>query len=169
MKRRILSKTFAAILAVFILSACGRSVPATAADLNLRDLNGNMVNLSDFKGKVIILDFFATWCPPCKQEVPDFIKLQNEYGDKGFQMIGISLSRMSDMQAFARDFGINYPVLIDDGYAAAVYGPVRSIPMTFVIDQNFKVVKKYIGFRPKEVFEADIKALLSQKEGSSGQ
>lgn len=160
MKKRIFLKAFALVITAFILSACGRSVPATAADLNLRDLNGNMVNLSDFKGKVIILDFFATWCPPCKQEIPDFIRLQNEYGDKGFTMIGISLSRMSDMQAFARDFGINYPVLIDDGYAAAVYGPIRSIPTTFIIDQNFKVVKKYIGFKPKEAFEADIKALL---------
>jgi peroxiredoxin len=160
MKRRIFLKAFALVLTAFVLSACGRSVPATAADLNLRDLDGNMVNLSDFKGKVIILDFFATWCPPCKQEIPDFIKLQNEYRDKGFTMIGISLSRMSDMQSFARDFGINYPVLIDDGYAAAVYGPIRSIPTTFIIDQNFKVVKKYIGFKPKEVFEADIKALL---------
>jgi cytochrome c biogenesis protein CcmG/thiol:disulfide interchange protein DsbE len=168
MKKRIFLKAFALVVTAFILSACGRSVPATAADLNLKDLNGNVVNLSDFKGKVIILDFFATWCPPCKQEIPDFIRLQNEYGDKGFTMIGISLSRMSDMQSFARDFGINYPVLIDDGYAAAVYGPIRSIPTTFVIDQNFKVVKKYIGFKPREVFEADIKALLSQKEGSGG-
>ena len=162
MKRRILLKTFALVLITFVLSACGRSVPATAADLNLRDLNGNMVNLSDFKGKVIILDFFATWCPPCKKEIPDFIELQREYGDKGFTMIGISLSRMSDMQRFAQDFGINYPVLIDDGYAAAVYGPIRSIPTTFIIDQNFKVVKKYIGFKPKEAFEADIRALLKQ-------
>ena len=162
MKRSVFLKTFALVLTVFVLSACGRSVPATAADLNLRDLNGNMVNLSDFKGKAIILNFFATWCPPCKQEIPDFIELQKEYGYKGFTMIGISLSRMSDMQSFARDFGINYPVLIDDGYAAAVYGPIRSIPTTFIIDQNFKVVKKYIGSRPKEVFEADIKALFKQ-------
>jgi cytochrome c biogenesis protein CcmG/thiol:disulfide interchange protein DsbE len=161
MKKRIFLKAFALVLTAFALSACGRSVPATAADLNLKDLNGNMVNLSDFKGKVIILDFFATWCPPCKQEVPDFIELQKQYGDKGFTMIGVFVqSRMSDMQAFVRDFGINYPVLIDDGYAAAVYGPIRSIPTTFIIDQNFKVVKKYIGFKPKEVFEADIKALL---------
>jgi cytochrome c biogenesis protein CcmG/thiol:disulfide interchange protein DsbE len=162
MKKRVFLKAFALVLVAFVLSACGRSMPATAADLNLKDLNGNIVNLSDFKGKVIILDFFATWCPPCKQEVPDFIQLQKEYGDKGFAMIGISLSRMSDMQAFARDYGINYPVLIDDGYASAVYGPIRSIPTTFIIDQNFKIVKKYIGFRPKEVFEADIKALLNK-------
>jgi thiol-disulfide isomerase/thioredoxin len=161
MKKRIFLKALSLVLIALALSACGRSMPATAADLNLKDLNGNMVNLSDFKGKVIILDFFATWCPPCKQEIPDFIELQKEYQDKGFTMIGVFVqSRMSDMQAFVRDFGINYPVLIDDGYAAAVYGPIRSIPTTFIIDQNFKVVKKYIGAKSKEVFEADIKALL---------
>jgi cytochrome c biogenesis protein CcmG/thiol:disulfide interchange protein DsbE len=158
MKRRIFFRSITVFLAAFMLSACAMST--TAADLNLKDLDGNIVNLSSFKGKVIILDFFATWCPPCKEEIPDFIELQKEYGDKGFTMVGISLSRMSDMRVFAKDFGINYPVLIDDGYAAAVYGPIRSVPTTFIIDQNFKVVKKYIGYRPKETFEAEIRALL---------
>jgi peroxiredoxin len=88
-----------------------------APDLNLRDLDGNMVKLSDFKGKVIILDFFATWCPPCKQEVPDYIELNKQYGDQGFVMIGVSLSRLGDTQGFADDFGINYPVLIADSNA----------------------------------------------------
>ena len=159
MKKKIFLKALTIVLMAFILGACART-PATAADLNLKNLDGNIVNLSEFKGKVIILNFFATWCPPCKEEVPGFIELQKEYGDKGFTMIGISLSRMSDMRSFAQNFGINYPVLIDDGYAAAVYGPIRSIPTTFIIDQNFKVVKKYIGYKPKEVFEADIRALL---------
>lgn len=161
MRRRLFPKLFAVALTAFILSACART-PATAADLNLRDINGNMVNLSDFKGKVILLNFFATWCPPCKQEIPDFIELQNEYLDKNFVIIGISLSRASDTKVMAQDFGINYPVLIDDGYAAAVYGPIRSVPTTFMIDKNFKVAKKYIGARLKENFEADIRALLAQ-------
>jgi cytochrome c biogenesis protein CcmG/thiol:disulfide interchange protein DsbE len=160
MKRRLLINILVLILAGFFLSACARTT--TAADLNLRDIDGNMVNLSDYKGKVIILDFFATWCPPCKQEIPEFIELQKQYGDNGFTMIGVSLSRASDTRALALDFGINYPVLIDDGYAAAVYGPIRSVPTTFLIDRNFKVVKKYIGYRTKDVFEADLKALLEK-------
>ena len=85
-----------------MLCACART-PATAADLNLRDVDGNMVNLSDYKGKVIIIDFFATWCPPCKQEIPDFIELQKQYGDRGFTMIGVSLSRTYDTKALAVD------------------------------------------------------------------
>ena len=158
MKRQILFKGYIIIVTALVLSACARST--AAAGLNLRDINGNMVNLSEYKGKVIILDFFATWCPPCKAEIPDFIELQRQYGSQGFTMIGISLSKLGEVKGFAEDFGINYPVLIDDGYASAVYGPIRSIPTTFIIDRNFKVVKKYIGYKPKEVFEADIRELL---------
>ena len=162
MKKRIFFRLLTAVLTVFILSACGRSlgIAMAAPDLNLRDLDGNTVKLSDFKGKVIILDFFATWCPPCKQETPDFIELQRQYGDQGFVMIGVSLSRMGDTQGFARDFGVNYLILIADSYAATVYGPLRSIPTTFIIDKDFKIAKKYIGYRPKEVFENDIRELL---------
>jgi cytochrome c biogenesis protein CcmG/thiol:disulfide interchange protein DsbE len=158
MKRRLILNLFAAAAVVVMLSACAR--PTDAADLELRDLNGNTVRLADYKGKVIILDFFATWCPPCREEIPDFIELQKQYADKGFTMIGISLSNMGDMKTFAEKFGINYPVLIDDGYATAVYGPIRSIPTTFIINKDFKVVKKFIGYRPREVFENEIKALL---------
>lgn len=158
MKRIVFFNVLIVLFMALMLSACAR--PTDAADLDLRDLSGKIVRLSDFKGKVIILDFFATWCPPCRKEIPDFIELQNKYGDEGFTMVGISLSRMGDMKPFAEKFGINYPVLIDDGYASAVYGPIRSVPTTFIIDQNFKVVKKYIGYRPKEVFENDIVELL---------
>lgn len=158
MKRLIFLKAVVFVVMALALSACAKST--SAADLNLRDVNGEMVNLSDYKGKVIILDFFATWCPPCRQEIPDFIDLQNEYSDKGFTMIGVSLSKMGDSKAFAQGLGINYPVLIDDGYASAVYGPIRSVPTTFIIGKDFKIVKKYIGYRPKEVFEADIRELL---------
>lgn len=158
MKKLIYLNILVALFTAIMLSACAR--PTDAADLDLRDISGNIVRLSDFKGRVIILDFFATWCPPCREEIPDFIELQKQYGDKGFTMIGISLSKMGDIKPFAERFGINYPVLIDDGYASAVYGPIRSVPTTFVIDKNFKVVKKYIGYRPKEVFENDIKELL---------
>ncbi len=162
MKRHVFYKLLVIALTVFSLSACARST-ATAADLNLKNINGTTVNLSDYKGKIIILDFFATWCPPCRKGIPEFIELQKQYADKGFTMIGISLSKLSDVKGFAESFGINYPVLIDDGYASAVYGPIRSIPMTFIINRDFKIVKKYIGYRPKEQFENDIQELLKQE------
>ena len=131
-----------------------------APDFTLTDINGKQVSLSGFSGKVVILDFFASWCPPCRQEVPDFIALQKAYGDKGFAMIGVALVSAQEAKDFAEKSGINYPVLVDDEKVSALYGPIRSIPTTFVIDREGKVVKMYIGFRPKDAFEADIKEAL---------
>ena len=108
----------------------------------------------------MILDFFASWCPPCRQEIPDFIELEKSYGDKGFAMIGVALVSAGEAKEFAGKMGINYPVLVDDGTASEAYGPIRSIPTTFIIDKDGKIVKMYIGYREKTVFEADIKELL---------
>jgi cytochrome c biogenesis protein CcmG/thiol:disulfide interchange protein DsbE len=131
-----------------------------AIEFTLNDIEGNRVSLSDYSGKVVILDFFADWCPPCRQEIPDFIDLEKQYGPEGFSMIGIALVDRSAARAFAEKVGINYPVLIDDGNVSAAYGPIRSIPTTFVIDKGGKIAKVYIGYRPKDVFEKDIKELL---------
>ena len=147
-----------------MLGACSQGsaieIGRSAPDFSLTDINGETVSFSDFNGKVVILDFFAGWCPPCRQEIPDFIELEKSYGDKGFAMIGVALTRASDAKEFAGKMGINYPVLVDDGKVSEAYGPIRSIPTTFVIDKAGKIVKMYIGYREKAVFEADIKELL---------
>ena len=159
-----LFKMFVLVIAFFMLGACSQGsaieIGKKAPDFSLPDTKGKTVSLSDFNGKVVILDFFATWCPPCRQEVPDFIELEKTYGDKGFAMIGVALVKLPDAKKFAREFGINYPVLVDDGKVSNLYGPIRSIPTTFIIDKDGNIVKMYIGFRPKEAFEKDIKELL---------
>ena len=151
------------ILAVFMgsvfIDARALETGNNAKDFTLQDVNGKAVTLSDFKGKVIILDFFATWCPPCKKEIPDFIALEKAYGTQGFAMVGVAIAERADAKSFADKIGINYTVLVDDGKASAEYGPIRAIPQTFVIDKNFKIARAYIGYKSKEVFEADIKAL----------
>lgn len=154
----------ALVLGLSLTGACSKSgaveIGEKAPDFSLTDLDGKTVSLSDFKGKVVILDFFASWCPPCREEIPDFIALQNSYASEGFSVIGVSLTNANDTKDFADRMRINYPVLVDDGKTSAAYGPIRSIPTTFVIDRNSKVAKLYIGYRPKEVFENDIKELL---------
>ncbi|MCX5677812.1 MAG: TlpA disulfide reductase family protein [Candidatus Omnitrophica bacterium] len=165
MRKNIFAKAFILLVPVFLLCACAKGygeAPSVAPDISLRDMNGNTVKLSDFKGKVIILDFFATWCPPCRQEIPDFIALQKQHAEQGFVMIGVSLTPQEDVKPFAEKLGMNYTILIGDDKANAAYGPIRSIPTTFIIDKKFNIVKKYIGYRPKDTFENDIGELLSK-------
>ena len=147
-----------------MLSACSEGsaieIGKKAPDFSLADIDGKTVSLSAFNGKVVILDFFASWCPPCRQEIPDFVKLEKTYGGKGFAMIGVALVNAGEAKEFAGKMGINYPVLVDDGKASEIYGPIRSIPTTFIIDKLGNIVKMYIGFRPKEIFEKEIQELL---------
>ncbi|MBI5144397.1 MAG: redoxin domain-containing protein [Candidatus Omnitrophica bacterium] len=164
MKNFKIAKILMLALALFVTGACSRGgateVGEEAPDFSLQDINGNTVSLSDFKGKVVILDFFASWCPPCREEIPDFANLQNSYSAQGFSVIGVSLTDLNDTKGFAGKMNINYPVLIDDGKVSGAYGPIRSIPTTFVISKDSKIAKLYIGYRPKDVFENDIKELL---------
>lgn len=157
-------KVLAVVLGMFLLGACSSSgameIGKKAVDFTLSDIDGNKVGLSEYSGKVVILDFFADWCPPCRQEIPDFMALEREYGDEGFAMIGVALVDRNAAKSFSEKMGINYPILIDDGNVSAAYGPIRSIPTTFVIDKEGRIAKVYIGYRPKDVFEKDIKELL---------
>lgn len=133
-----------------------------APDFTLLDINGNEATLSDFKGNVVILDFWATWCPPCKAEIPHFIELQDEYKDEGLEIIGVSLDWNAEriLGGFAGDNGINYTLLIGNDDVTDLYGGIISIPTTFVIDRDGGIRKRYIGYKEKEVFERDVKELL---------
>ena len=140
-----------------------------APSFTLQDLNGKTVSLSDFKGKVIVLDFWATWCPPCVMEIPHFIELYDQYKDQGFEMVGISLDHqgISVVKSFVRKYQVNYTILMTDGRVDKAYGGIPGIPTTFVIDAAGNIRQKYVGYRDKAVFEADIKALLAEAKAPS--
>lgn len=131
-----------------------------APGFTLTDVNGHPVSLADFRGKVVVLDFWATWCPPCKREIPDFIELQSHYGSKGVQIIGIGMDEPEKLKAFAISTGMNYSVLLGTDDIAMKYGGISGIPTTFIIDRSGKIVNRFEGFRSKEVFESEIKRLL---------
>jgi peroxiredoxin len=132
----------------------------SAPPFTLSDISNRSVSLSDFKGKVVILDFWATWCPPCKREIPDFVLLQSQYGSAGLQVIGIGLDEPSKLQAFAQQNAMNYPILVGTEEVVARYGGIEGIPTTFVIDQSGVIRQKFEGYRPRQVFEEEIKRLL---------
>lgn len=152
--------------------AGGRSVATASCDpaakpanmnFTLKDVNGAAVNLASLKGKVIILDFWATWCAPCKVEIPGFIELQTKYKSKGLVVVGISVSDTPEqLKPFVAEYKINYPVLVgsgrDDVFDA--YGPLWGYPTTFVIGRDGKLCKKHMGLTAKEQFEKDVLGLL---------
>ena len=132
-----------------------------ATDFALTDLNGKTVKLSDFKNKVIILGFWSMRCPPCVQEIPGFIKLYNEYKDKGLVIIGVSFDRSAEgVKRFCKSKGVSYPVVMGNYEVAKNYGGIIGFPTTFVIDKNKNIVKKFIGYASIDAFESEIKKLL---------
>lgn len=136
-----------------------------APNFSLKSVDGKTIKLSDYKGKIVILDFWATWCPPCRRGVPDLISIQKEF-KKDVVVIGISLDRektIKDVPGFMKDYGINYPVVYGDDKVTIDYGGIRSIPTSFVIDKKGNVVDSHIGLVPKEVFTDKIKELLNKK------
>ncbi|MEW5766581.1 MAG: TlpA disulfide reductase family protein [bacterium] len=134
-----------------------------APDFTLEKLGGGTLTLSALVGKVIVLDFWATWCPPCRAEIPAFVELYSEYKDKGVEIIGLSLDRQGKevVDSFAQKHKINYPLMMATPEVVMAYGGIRSIPTTFLIDQQGNVIKYHVGFASKEVFESEIKTLLS--------
>lgn len=135
-----------------------------APDFTLKSTDGKTVKLSDYRGKVVIVDFWATWCPPCKAEIPDFIKLYSRHKDGGFQMIGISLDEggLKDVVPFMKEYGINYPIVLGTEEVVSAYGGIRGIPTTFVIDKKGYVRGAFEGYRPASVFANLIQQLTKE-------
>jgi thiol-disulfide isomerase/thioredoxin len=127
-------------------------------------------SLEAYRGKVVILDFWATWCGPCRMEIPSFIALQNKYRDQGLEVVGISIDPIAPrgnpggapaVAPFIKDNGINYTILmVNNPSALRGFDVSQGIPTTYIVDRSGKIVKTYIGVRPMSVFENDINQLL---------
>jgi thiol-disulfide isomerase/thioredoxin len=136
-----------------------------APDWQLSDVNGNPLKLSDFKGKVVVLDFWATWCPPCRAEIPGLVALQKKYADQGLSVIGVSLDEQGPavVKPFMQRFAINYPVVMGNEKILADYGGISAIPTTFVIDREGNVVAAHQGYTDQATFESEIGPLLEAR------
>ena len=133
------------IISFFIFTGCKSSY----GDFTLMDLGGNEISLSDFNGKILILNFWTTWCPPCREEIPNFVEVYNEYGSKDVQFIGVSNEDISTLKSFVEDYGISYPILIDDANIMGKWG-ISAIPTTFVFDKNGQIIFKNVGMMTGE-------------------
>jgi len=152
---------------LILMPACqGKTEESVAPNFTLLNLAGNTVSLTDFKGKVVLLNFFATYCPPCRMEIPDFVKLQRELGPKGFVVIGISVDNDGEkiLPSFVEKLGINYPVLLATTKVLKDYGNIYALPVTFILDRNHKIVKKFTGMVSEEEIRPIIVKLLETEE-----
>jgi thiol-disulfide isomerase/thioredoxin len=142
---------------------CPADAKPANLDFTLKDVTGADVPLQSFKGKVILLDFWATWCGPCKVEIPHFIEFQEKYGAKGLQVVGVSVDDPVDKLApYVKEMGMNYPVLQGLGHDAVqdAYGPILGIPVSVMISRDGKVCATHTGLTGKDVFEKEIESLL---------
>lgn len=162
-RRARLGQMVAALAFALLWMGCDSpqvSFPAPA--WTLRNLEGETVSSDAFEGKVMILNFWATWCPPCREEIPGFIELQKRYGAEGLVVVGVAYDREGAkvVAPFVEKAGINYPVLLGTPEMAEKFGGVEAFPTTFMIDRESQVVARHLGYRPKSVFEKEIKPLL---------
>jgi peroxiredoxin len=131
----------------------------------LRTLSGETFRLEAHRGEVVVLNFWATWCPPCRREIPDFVSLQKDLGDQGLQFVGVALERSAgpeEVRAFADKMGINYPIGLGDGSIAKKYGGVRGLPMTFVIGPDGKIRKHVPGMTTEDRLRPVLESLLQE-------
>ncbi|MDQ1390933.1 MAG: cytochrome c biosis protein CcmG, thiol:disulfide interchange protein DsbE [Acidobacteriaceae bacterium] len=140
-----------------------------APDFSLESLDGKTTRLSDFRGKAVLLNFWATWCGPCKIEMPWFVDFQKQYGSQGLQIVGVAMDDASkeDIGKFAKDMGVNYPILIGKEAVGDQYGGIPGLPETFLIARDGKIVDKIVGLRGKAEIEDAIKEALNTRPAAS--
>ncbi len=172
-----------ALAVSLILSACSSATQAQrssvkpesqrrkAPDFALRDADGKLVRLSDYRGKVVLLNFWATWCGPCRFEIPWFIEFERMHKHRGFAVLGISMDEdgWDVVKPYIRRLGVNYRILMGDDMVAQLYGGVDALPTTFLIDREGRIAGVHVGLVSKSRYERDLAELLGlEQESASG-
>jgi len=150
-------------------AASGAPTIKAAPDFTLTSLEGKNISLTDYRGKAVLLNFWATWCGPCKIEMPWFVELQNQYGAQGLQIVGVAMddSSKEDIAKFVKDMGVNYPVLIGKEAVGDAYGGVPALPESFFISRDGKIVDRIMGLEGKAEIEDAIKKALNAQAAAA--
>ena len=169
--------SLALVLAVAGLLGCGGSgggmesevvraedvaAPEPAPNFTLKDSEGADVSLADYKGKVVLLNFWATWCGPCKIEMPWFVEFQRKYKDQGFTVLAVSLDEegWDVVKPFLEEMELNFPVLLGNDEMADEFGGIMALPTTLIIDKEGQIVSRHMGLVERAEYEKDIEGLL---------
>ncbi len=162
------TKLVSALALVIVSASCAKHPPVTTGSGGWSRDNSQRAKLADYKGKVVVLDFYATWCEPCRAETPHLVNLQRQYGDKGLQVIGLNVGGDDDraqVPAYAKEFSVQYPLAYpDDDLVDQLLSDNQNIPQSFIYDRNGKLIKRFIGFevpRGATELESVIKQALS--------
>jgi thiol-disulfide isomerase/thioredoxin len=138
-----------------------------APDFNLTDVHGARLTLRNYQGKVVLLDFFATWCGPCRMEIPGLVALQQKYRDQGLRVVGITVEDAApSVRKFYQIVPLNYPVAMADEKTPALYGGIEGLPTTFLIGRDGRVYARLVGAVPASELELDVRALLDARKGN---
>ncbi len=139
----------------------------TAPDFALKDVDGKTVHLTDYRGKVVLLDFWATWCGPCKMEIPWFMEFERKYKDRGFAVLGVSMDDdgWQAVKPFIQEIGMNYRVMLGNERTGDQYGGIEALPTAFLIDREGRVAAEHIGVSSRKEFEDGIEKLLEAAAG----
>jgi thiol-disulfide isomerase/thioredoxin len=132
-----------------------RFEPVPVPDFELEDMDGGMYSMEARKGKVVVINFWATWCGPCRFEIPELVELQEEYGPEGFEVLGISMDEggFEVIRPFAQEMAINYPIVVDHGPVASQFGGIYGLPTTFIVDRNGLIQERIIGLVTRRSLE----------------
>ncbi len=141
----------------------------SAPDFALKDENGKTVHLSDYRGKVVLLNFWATWCDPCRIEIPWFVDFERRMKGQGFAVVGVSMDEdgWKAVKPFLSELSVNYRVLLGDDSVSQMYGGIDSLPTTFIIDRDGKIAATHIGLVSKSRYENDLKQLFEAEPRSA--
>lgn len=157
--------TLAVVLNVLVVTAVLGQTSPSMRQLKLRDIRGRTIRLSDFRGKVVLVNFWATWCPPCRAEVPDLVKLQRKYRRNGLRVIGITYppQTLAEVRRFARPLRINYPIALGTKQTRLLFSSLETMPLTVVLGKDGKIHDIIEGILLPDEFDQKIKPLLSKR------